>query len=275
MTFDWDVDAAKELGLKYIGKEKIFTVEGLKDPIELDPFTDLDVAFIGVAPNGEAAIVDARTDLDIKEYRYDVEPNTGLKNGDTVTMSIVNENLEEIALQQGYILLQTEKQFVVEGLSHYISSIQEIPDDMMEKLKKHTEDVIDSAATAWVDGNKILNKEFIGNYLLVKKEGSKYYDENYCYCVYKVDATIGGQEDFTFYCYVKFRNVMVLEDGTCSVDLMNYDKPHGQGFFSSVSGEAFIVGKYWFVGYEELDSMFNNCVTQYIADYIYETTVKE
>ena len=172
MTFDWDVDAAKELGLKYIGKEKIFTVEGLKDPIELDPFTDLDVAFIGVAPNGEAAIVDARTDLDIKEYRYDVEPNTGLKNGDTVTMSIVNENLEEIALQQGYILLQTEKQFVVEGLSHYISSIQEIPDDMMEKLKKQTEDVIDSAATAWVDGNKILNKEFIGNYLLVKKRAA-------------------------------------------------------------------------------------------------------
>ena len=68
---------------------------------------------------------------------------------------------------------------------------------------------------------------------------------------------------------------MVLEDGTCSVDLMNYDKPHGQGFFNSASGEAFIVGKYWFVGYEELDSMFNNCVTQYIADYTYETTVKE
>lgn len=274
VKFEWDSDAAKELGLKYIGKEQTYTVEGLKDPEEIDPFLDLDVSFMGVSPNGEANIVYEATDYYIN-YRYDIEPKTGLKNGDIVTMSIVDENPEEMAIQEGYILSQTEKQFVVEGLSYYVSSIQEIPDDMMEKMKKQTEDVIDSSATAWADGNKILNKEFIGNYLLVKKEGIGYGDENYCYCVYKVDATIGGKENFTFYYYVRFRNVMILEDGLCSVDLTNYDKPSGQGFFGSVSGEAFIVGEYWFVGYEELDSMFNNCVTKYVADYTYESTVSE
>ena len=274
VKFEWDSDAAKELGLKYIGKEQTFTVEGLKDPEEIDPFSDLEVIFTGVSPNGKAEILDARTDYFI-DYRYDIEPKAGLKNGDTVIMSIVDANPDETAIQEGYVLSQTEKQFVVEGLSYYVSSIQEIPDDMMEKMKKQTEDVIDSSATAWADGNEILNKEFVGNYLLVKKEGIRYGDENYCYCVYKVDATIDGEENFTFYYYVRFRNVMILEDGLCSVDLTNYDKPSGQGFFGSVSGEAFIVGKYWFVGYEELDSMFNNCVTKYVADYTYETTVNE
>lgn len=274
VQFEWDSDAAKELGLKYIGKEKKYTVEGLEEAEEIDPFSGMEVLFTGTAPNGEAQISDEQADIPVKYY-YEIEPVTGLKNGDIVTMSISDENPKETALQEGYILSQTEKQFVVEGLPYYISSIQEIPDAMMEKMRKQTEDVIDSSASSWADGNKIINKEFIGNYLLVKKEGSRYYDENYCYCVYKVDATIGGEEDFTFYYYVRFRNVMMLGDGECSVDLTDYAEPWGQGFFSSVSGEAFIVGNYSFVGYEELDSMFNNCVTQKISDYTYETTVSE
>lgn len=274
VRFEWNPDEAKELGLKYIGKEKKYTVEGLKEAEEIDPFLGLEVVYMGIAPNGEAYISYERTDMPI-EYHYEIEPSTGLRNGDTVTMKISDEEPEEMAMQNGYILSQTEKQFVAEGLPYHISSIQEIPDDMMEKMQKQTEDVIESSAAAWAEGNKIIGKESVGNYLLTKKEGSKYGDENYLYCIYKVDATIGGTEDFSFYYYVRFRNVMILGDGSCSVDLTDYERPHGSGFLGSVSGEAFTVGKYWFIGYKELESMFNNCVTQYVADYAYETTVNE
>ena len=34
-------------------------------------------------------------------------------------------------------------------------------------------------------------------------------------------------------------------------------------------------GSYYYVGYEELDSLFNNCITKNIEQYEYETAIKE
>ena len=63
-------------------------------------------------------------------------------------------------------------------------------------------------------------------------------------------------------------------DDVYTVDLSNYEQPSGYGFFGSVSGESFRKGDYYFVGYKELDSLFNYCVTRNIADYTYESTVE-
>lgn len=60
---------------------------------------------------------------------------------------------------------------------------------------------------------------------------------------------------------------MILADGTCSVDLTNYDMPLGSGFFGRVSGEAFRKRSYYYEGYEEIDSLFNNCVSANIEKY--------
>lgn len=71
----------------------------------------------------------------------------------------------------------------------------------------------------------------------------------------------------------------MLEDGTCSFDLGSITVPDGSAFFGTVSGEAFLVtahdGKsYYYLGYDNLDSLFNKHVTAKIDRYNYETTVK-
>lgn len=60
-----------------------------------------------------------------------------------------------------------------------------------------------------------------------------------------------------------------------SVVLTYYDMPLGSGMFGIVSGEAFQKGNRWYEGYEEIDSLFNNCITTNIEKYEYESTVEE
>ena len=43
----------------------------------------------------------------------------------------------------------------------------------------------------------------------------------------------------------------------------------------TASGEAFTKGKFYYQGYEDPDSMFNNLITANIDAYKYESTVKE
>ena len=47
------------------------------------------------------------------------------------------------------------------------------------------------------------------------------------YLVYKVTATISFPDDgvadtFDYYMYVSFYNLLLLQDGTCSLDYLNY-----------------------------------------------------
>ena len=82
-------------------------------------------------------------------------------------------------------------------------------------------------------------------------------------------------EDFDYYSYCQFKNLIILKDGTCSVDLSDCTMPKGSTFFGRASGEAFSRGGLGYTGYEELDSLFNNCVTKNIDKYEYETNVTE
>lgn len=277
VKFEWDAKAAKELGLKYIGKDKKITVEGLAEVTEIDPFKDISIEYSGTAPAGKvASIKNNSSDSFLQSLRYSASKTDELSNGDKIIVKIDSEDVEQKALNNNYVVTQTEKEYEVEGLPYYISAISDIPDEMLEKMKKQSEDVIDAHGAGWEKGNKIVKREFIGNYLLTKKDMTLYGDSNYCYCVYKLTALIEGDDDeFSYYYYVRFRNIMILEDGVCSLDLTDYEKPYGSAFFGSASGEAFIRGNYYFTGYAELDSMFNNCITKNIADYTYESTVTE
>lgn len=266
VSFEWNTDSAKSLGLKYIGENKEFTVEGLEDVKEIDPFENLDVTFSGISPYGNANYTNNRTN-DLLHFNYLVEPMNNLKNGDTVKLYINDSDPQKKALQNGYLLTATEKEFVVEGLPYYISKLEELPSDMLDKMKKQSEDVI-AAEAASLYTDPLLGYEFLGNYFLVKKESAFlgiFSNNNYCCCVYKIHANCKG-EDFYYYYYVEFQDILALEDGSCSVDLTNYIVPVNRFKF---------VDFYYYVGYQDLDSLFNDCVTRNIADYKYESTVTE
>lgn len=71
---------------------------------------------------------------------------------------------------------------------------------------------------------------------------------------------------------------MLLEDGTCSVNLSNSNIPNNtfkvEYKYTDKNWGWENNGNYYFYGYKDLDSMFSDCVTTKIESYIYENTVK-
>ena len=71
----------------------------------------------------------------------------------------------------------------------------------------------------------------------------------------------------------------VTSEGENVVDILSYDVPYGNvdTFWGEpyISGECFIEGDYWYVGYRTLDEIFNACVTSELDEYSYESNVKE
>lgn len=293
LTIDVDNSALESYDFKLVGGEKKITVSGLDEIEAFDPFENVTVNFGGMSPNGSASVNTSDSNADI-DLNYTLDKSSGLKNGDEVTVSVSSysgTDVEEYCLSKGKTLTATEKTFTVEGLSGYAQKLEEIPEDTLNKMISQAEDNFNSKAASWAEGNSLKNTELLGYYFLTPKEGFSASHGNQLYCIFKETAEITGYTEEeskkdsddrkktphkeTYYTFYKYNDIVILEDGTCSVDLSSGSMPsstiktkHGYlswGYFE----------RYSLTGYSDLDSMFNDCVTSQIDSYSYENTVKE
>ena len=121
VKISFDEALAKEYGYAFTGLEKKFTVEGLTEPIMIDPF-DESIMVIGVegtAPFADLTMnyVGSRTAPEAY-ITYMADKNYNLANGDTVT---VTATMSSQYTEQGYLLTRNEMQITVEGLQSYIT----------------------------------------------------------------------------------------------------------------------------------------------------------
>ncbi len=262
------------------------TVEGLEDAQVFDPFAGITVSFLGIAPSGEANFTNSEKGKEYSNLQYSFDKQYGLSNGDEVTLSVsgyYNDNVVDYCLENfGKIPSPLEKKYTVGGLSSYVSSVDEIGEDMLNKLKSQTEDNIKAYSAKWDDKVSLVSSDYVGIYFLNEKEGTSGNYHNITDVIYKVVALIdlGEESDYkaevTFYYYTKYNNIMQLEDGTISVNMSDYSTPsYYFNFDTGVESGWFGTYNYSFYGYDNVDSMFNDLVTQYVDRYSYESTVSE
>ncbi len=266
-------DALAEYDFELIADSELkFTVENLNNITKIDPFDCIEVKYEGVSSEGIATVIEANQKEYPMDYNFTVEPSQGLKNGDTVVVGISGTNPEQDAIDNGYELTCIEKEFQVDGLMHYAEKLSEISNDTIDQLKKQAEDIIESDVaeknsrySKWSSSivYSLKDKTFLGNYFLYAKNLESAWQKNCCHFIYKLDFE--GKENFSCYYVIGFYDIIVLEDGTCSYDL---DKVEMRNPIISRGMSAYN-------GYEDLDQLFNDCVTQNLAEYTYESTVNE
>lgn len=288
-----DVDNTKleNYQFKLSGGETTFTVEGLGEIEAFDPFEGVAVNFSGMFPNGSASVntTDSRNDISLN---YILDKSSGLSNGDEVTVSISSpggSDIEEYCRSYGKMPTATEKTFTVSDLAGYAMKLEEIPEDTKQKMQSQAEDGIRSSASSWESGNTLKNIELLGYYFLTPKEGFSVSLNNELYYVFKITADITGYEteeeakadgaqmmtrEDTYYTYYRYKDIVILPDGTCSVDLSAGTQPSNTVNSKYGTYSWFSMSYYRFYGYGDLDSMFNDCVTSKISNYTYENTVK-
>ena len=249
-------------GKKLTATEKEFTVDGLTAYKDVDPFEYLTVNFTGTSPMAEIA-VKQNDDSPIRYIEYDISKQNGIKNGDTVKITVTG-NYED----QGIKLSATEKEYTCEGLPFYAAAIEDLNDDVINKMKANNEDIIDAfAASEWKD-KMLKKKNFRGCYFITPKEGVDSdwgMVENRMYFVYKISTN--SKEVGDFYWCTAYSNIMVLEDGTIS-----YDK--SEATINSICPYAYDDGMEYY-GYKDLDTLFNKVITAQIDKYQYQSTVEE
>ena len=275
--------AAEEFAFNLKSEEITITVEGLKEVEEFDPFEKVFITFEGVAPNGRATV---KTEGNDSSITYELDKHSSLSNGDVVTlMAIPSGDMNTYAEHYGKVFSTTEKKFTVEGLSAYVTSIDGIAEDAKEKMCNQAEDALKAHAAGWAEGNSIKEMEFLGYYLLSRKEGITASPINEVYCVYKVTTNVTGlkrggdgltQEtaEEVYYTYYKYSDIINLSDGSCLVDLGSGEMSRNSVKSDYGYWEFWGAEFYHYNGYKDLDSMYNDVVTKNAEKYNGESTVK-
>lgn len=250
-----------------------YTVQGLEQVGKFNPFDHVKVTFSGKSPNGTIVITPDSNQPEMKYVRFAADKSHGLKNGDSVSVTAsISGNTDVFVEQFGQILEETEKKYTCDSLASYISDVNDIPEDMMNKMKTQSEDTFRAyVANQWDKPENLISVSFAGNYFLTLKDGMSGNANNYLYLIYEIEATNPKPEQTVkFYYYVQYHDIIKLSDGTCSVDLSSYHTPSS----SWINSETFQIGSFTYLGYENLDALFNNCVVSKIDNYQYTSTLK-
>ncbi|MDE7253359.1 MAG: hypothetical protein K2O32_10520 [Acetatifactor sp.] len=278
VVYKWDLDEenAKEIAGVTLKASDISTkVKGLEQVATFDAFAVVELSFSGVAPNGQASLKNLAVDGNMTKLAFSMDKYNGLSNGDTITVTLNSSNNTSYMIETFGGVPETDtKEYTVSGLDAYATKLDDISEDMYSKMDQQARDTISAyVANNWNNPSDLHGVELLGNYFLAPKSADVYGNKNSIDFIYKltaVDSETG--EDFDFYWYTNFHDVMVLADGTVSVNLTDTKIPNVGGWFST--GESFKRSGLTYAGYEDLDTLFNNRVSQNVANYSYENTVK-
>ena len=262
-------DLESDYKIKFQTEDVDVTVSGLQEITDLNVFDSIKLKYTGTAPYASATVDD--TDLVALNLpaaiRFEVAPNEELNIGDKVKVTL-QEGTSENCLAYGYRLTETEKEYTVEGLDAYLMSLDDLPADASEKMEKNGSDLIEAEiADYWDNPSDLDSISLRGNYLLTTKEGFIQNVNDALVYVYEIKT-----KDFSYYSYVEYDNVMILSDGTCSFNLAEAMKPVGSVALGGW-GTTFERNGLTYIGYADLDTMFNEVVTTRIDLYDYKSTV--
>ncbi len=145
----WNEKMAKNLGLSLENGEKNFTVEGLQDIIEIDPFDEskfgagkmVDVTIEGISPFLEVTVKNNAPYNDIyTAIHYTMDQSVYLKNGDTVTVKVTVEDYFE---REGYALSRSEITLNLEGFHSFVTDASLLKQEDVVRLQGYLKDSLD------------------------------------------------------------------------------------------------------------------------------------
>ena len=210
-------------------------IHELAFPRTADPFTSVNVKFSGMSGEGRAEVqVSDRNAEYADEAKFEVTPDTGLSNGDAVTV--------KAQAPLGWRFDPSEKQFTVEGLTAWVTSTDQLSEDNLNRIHANTERLISE------DWGDIVSSSFAQDmictpyrmYLFVSDENTSY-DRNVLYDTYEVKVTREDGSVLTSYEACRYTDLKIPADGILtagygSLQGFNFGYNHGFSYAQAFSG---------------------------------------
>jgi len=283
VSYIWKIDERlyETVNCKIKCKDGEYKVSGLSEIETFDAFADLTVEYTGVSPEGEAKL--NYTGSSINYYDFMCDKKSGLKNGDIVTVSISTGTVSWCRERLGKIPVETQKQYRVEGLESYVTRLDEIDSEALDKMLQQASDVYNAyAAKEWDDGTTLESFSYLGNYMLTPKEKSIWRDQNNLYLVFRAKVrNYFSNNNKTYnkvsdeYWYVCFSDLKVSEDGKVSVDITRYSTAYDEFKIDSGISDGWWTKTWYLNGYSSLSELYKEVVTSNVDVYNHEDNVDE
>ena len=197
-------------------------------PRTADPFAAVSVKFSGMSGEGSASLqISGR---DAAEYadtaRFEIIPETGLHNGDTVTV--------KATAPAGWRFEPSEKQFTVEGLTTWVLSTGQLSGDDLAAIHSNTERLIREDWEDIVSSPLARDMTYTPYrmYLFISDDDEAY-ERNILYDTYEVNVTREDGSVFTGYEACRYADLKIPADGVLTADygsLQGFNFGYLQGF---------------------------------------------
>jgi len=292
VTYKWNCNdevARSVYGYKLKYEDIEVKAEKLEEAKTFDPFEGIQVTFDGVAPNGYAYVEGNPSASAAQQFGYELDKSEGLSNGDTVTVTACmydeDDPTDYCLRAYGMVPESLTKTYTVNGINSYIKEISEISDESLKEMQSQAEEVYqDDVVQNWGESEKLKSLTYMGNYLLVNKKNDDYWgSNNILYLVYQVQVedTYSNKgktytELNTIYWYICFYDLLVDSDGVTTVDVTNYGTPYSGVRIDVDEADGWWGGTMWYYdGYETLDELYQEAVTDNLDSYKHEDNVNE
>lgn len=203
ISINTDDEKLKELGLKVKNSNVQFTVSGLEEITLLDGFKDLQVNYVGCAPFAEIEIINNAYDDFLQGITFSADKSDNLSNGDKIT--ITASYSAELVDEYGCALITDSKEYIVDGLDSYLTSIDDLDEDAWNKITSEAGDCLESFIAAnrnnpcseisntvdfYPDKMTFKNQEVVRTYLLTSKSYSPERPKNEIVLFYRGDVKL-------------------------------------------------------------------------------------
>ena len=207
--------------------------------------------------------------------------SNGLNNGDVITVTITSANEDAYKLDfletYGVMPESISKDYTVEGLDYYVTSLDQVPEEVLAEMKQTALDDFASQETIFLSEWTMQDPEYIGSYLLAKKSSDNVYAYNYLYLIYHVtlDYKSGNNTGtYDYYYGFYFSNLKVNGDGSFEANITYHQKVQDQLHKEMVRDGYNGTYLYTFSGYETMDDLINKNITSKAASYTIETDIR-
>lgn len=223
VTFSFDGELAKQNGIRFVAEKQTYTVSGLSDIKEVDPFDNIEVAFTGIAPNATLALNNTATDEYLSSISYIADKEECINIGDTITVTL-DADLNE-ALHQGYRFTQTSKTYTCDKADHYIMSLSEITPETLSMLQASATENLEEYILKSGYPITLSGWTYEGIYLLTPNEISDAKHNNCIILVYSNYVTSITNNFAPFNCYfiVVYTDLIENASGEQLINLENRD----------------------------------------------------
>ena len=196
-------------------------------PRTADPFTAVSLKFSGMSGKGSAELqLKDRSAEYADEARYEVVPEKGLSNGDTVTV--------KAKAPAGWRFEPAEKQFTVEGLTIWVTSTGELSEDNLAAIHSNTERLIREDWKDIISSSLATDLTYTPYrmYLFISDKDTSY-EYNVLYDAYEVKVTKKDGSVYTGYEACRYNDLKIPADGVLTAgygSLQGFNFGYTQGF---------------------------------------------